>query len=212
MTLILGSASPRRKELLELLGIPFAVQAGHIDETPLAAESPAIYVDRMAIEKARHVQQLLDAPHDTWVLGADTTVVKDGQILGKPLDQADAHRMLRALSGAEHDVLTAVALCSPDGLVRHRQSATRVWFHPLSVDDIAAYWATGEPADKAGAYGIQGAGARFVQRIDGNYHAVMGLPIDLTAQLLQEAGFDLLSAGSPRNTHDNGSHKGQRLT
>lgn len=212
MTLILGSASPRRKELLELLGIPFSIRAGHIDEAPLAGEAPATYVDRMAIEKARHVQQVLDAPQATWVLGADTTVVHDGLILGKPLDQADATRMLRALSGTDHEVLTAVALCSPDGLVRHRQSATRVWFHPLSDEDITAYWATGEPADKAGSYGIQGAGARFVQRIEGNYHAVMGLPIDLTAQLLQEAGFDLLSTGSARNTQDNGSHKGQRLT
>lgn len=191
MELILASASPRRSELLKLLEIPFDTRAADIDESVLSDESPRVYVERMALEKARRVQQLLDAPTATWVLGADTTVVLEQRILGKPEDEADGLSMLRALSGVEHQVLTAVALCGPDGLVRQRCTTTQVRFHPLSERDIMAYWRTGEPADKAGAYGIQGRGARFVSHLEGSYHAVMGLPMDSVAQMLTEAGFEL---------------------
>ncbi len=191
MELILASASPRRSELLQLLDIPFKTRAADLDESVYSEESPRTYVERMALEKARRVQQALDAPAATWVLGSDTTVVLGERILGKPVDETDGLEMLRALSGTEHQVLTAVALCGPDGLVRQRCSVTRVRFHPLCERTIRAYWKTGEPADKAGAYGIQGRGARFVSHLEGSYHAVMGLPVDAVAQMLTEAGFEL---------------------
>ncbi|TGG95309.1 septum formation inhibitor Maf [Natronospirillum operosum] len=201
MKLILASASPRRQELLHLLTVPFAVVPVDIDETPEADEPAVAYVERLAIEKARAAQQQVGAPPATWVLGSDTTVVADADILGKPTDQADAARMLRRLSGRAHEVMTAVALCGPDGLVQHCRVDTRVWFRTLADQDIAAYWATGEPADKAGAYGIQGLGGRFVERLDGSYHAVMGLPLEQTGELLRRAGFDLWS-GAVRVSSD----------
>jgi len=191
MKLVLASGSPRRRELLATLGVPFEVSPIPIDETPAEGEVPADYVVRMAREKAlagfraAHTEQ-----RNCRVLGADTSVVVDDQILGKPTHAADAESMLKRLSGRQHQVLTAVALQAPEQ-VEVRLSVSKVTFHPLSDADIRAYWRTGEPADKAGAYGIQGLGARFVHRLEGNYHAVVGLPIDATADLLSRAGFVL---------------------
>lgn len=189
MRLVLASGSPRRRELLATLGVPFEVSPIPIDETPAEGEAPADYVVRMAREKALAGFTAVHAvQRDTRVLGADTSVVVDNQILGKPIHAADAESMLRRLSGRQHQVLTAVALQGPEQ-ADVRLSVSHVTFHPLSDADVKAYWRTGEPADKAGGYGIQGLGARFVQRLEGNYHAVVGLPIDETADLLKRAGF-----------------------
>ena len=178
--LVLASASPRRRELLDQLGVLHAVQVADVDESVVAGEPPAAYVERLARAKAGAV-----APRagGTPVLGADTTVVIDGEILGKPADAADAPAMLRRLACREHRVLTSVAVCR-DTRVLSSVSETRVWFRPLDEAHIARYVATGEPMDKAGAYGIQGFGAAFVARIDGSYSGVVGLPIAETCELL----------------------------
>lgn len=182
--LVLASASPRRRELLAQLGVHFTVRVSEVDERVLAGESPEAYVTRLARAKASAV-----AAQDATlpVLGADTTVVVEGRILGKPADAADALAMLRALSGREHRVLTAVALVH-DGRVEDALSATRVWFRARDDDMLARYVATGEPLDKAGAYGIQGLGAALVTRIDGSYTGVVGLPVAETVDLLRAAG------------------------
>lgn len=179
-----------------LLTVPFFVHSVAIDERPLVDERPTDYVLRMAQQKAHASQcemQGAENPKSCWVLGADTTVVADAHIMGKPQTEGEATAMLQRLSGRTHEVLTAVCLLAPDGQGEPELVRTAVTFRPLSARDIAAYWASGEPADKAGGYGIQGLGARFVTRIEGNYHAVMGLPLDVTAQLLTAAGFDLWS-------------------
>ncbi len=182
--LILASASPRRRELLSQIGVPFQARPAHIDETPRPDEVASDFVVRMALEKARAIQAQLDEPN-TWVLGADTDVVLDGQILGKPRDQADAHTTLRQLSGRSHEVLSAVALADPRGQIDWRLSRSRVWFRALKEEELSAYWASGEPADKAGSYAIQGLGAIFIERLEGSYSGVMGLPLFETAQLLE---------------------------
>lgn len=194
--LILASASPRRRELLAQVGVRHAVQVADIDESVLAGETPAAYVERLARAKAVAV-----APRagGLAVLGADTTVVVDDEILGKPVDAADAESMLRRLAGREHRVLTAVAVCRGDRL-SSCVSATRVWFRPLDDVRIARYVATGEPMDKAGAYGIQGLGAALVARIDGSYTGVVGLPLAETCELLEAFGVSFWQAaatGSP---------------
>jgi septum formation protein len=173
--IVLASGSPRRAEILTNAGIPFVREVpSNIDETPRAGEPPQDYVVRLAREKAEAVE----ATGDRVVLGADTTVVIDGQILGKPSSPDDAARMLRLLSGRSHEVITGICLRS--ARVRVTDAAiTRVWFAALSDSDIAAYAASGEPMDKAGAYGIQGLASKFVERIDGCYFNVMGLPIAL---------------------------------
>lgn len=180
--LILASRSPRRSELLTAAGISFEVLAADIDETPYPNEAPATYVERLAIEKARAVLRLRPASR---VLGADTTVTIDGAILGKPVDEADAARMLRLLSGRVHDVHTGVALVSGDG-VRSAVETTRVWFAAMTDEDISWYVATGEPVDRAGAYAIQGYASRFVTRIEGSYSNVVGLPVALVSSILKE--------------------------
>jgi len=152
----------------------------NIDETPLSGERPRDYVERLAREKAEAV----DAKTDQVVLGADTTVVIDGMILGKPSSPADAARMLRLLSGRSHDVITGICLRSSRGQIVDA-SITRVWFAALSEGEIEAYAASGEPMDKAGAYGIQGLASKFVERIDGCYFNVMGLPIALVFKHLR---------------------------
>lgn len=173
--LVLASASPRRRELLHHAGIPCLVRpAPGIDETPLPHERPEEYVQRLAEAKALAVE----AGPGELVLGADTTVVVDGRILGKPEDDADAARMLEALSGRRHEVMTGICLRSGALLVRD-WSVTQVWFGPLSAGDIATYVSTGEPRDKAGAYAIQGIASRFTDRIDGEYSNVVGLPVAL---------------------------------
>lgn len=181
MPLILASRSPRRSELLSAAGISFEVLAADIDETPLPNETPIAYVERLAIEKARAVLALRP---DAMVLGADTTVTIDGEIFAKPLDKADAIRMLRQLSGRAHDVHTGIAIASKDA-VRSAVDTTRVWFDPMTDEDIAWYVATGEPLDRAGAYAIQGFASRFVPRIEGSYSNVVGLPVALVSSILK---------------------------
>ena len=173
--LVLASASPRRRELLHHAGIPCVVRpAPGVDETPLPREKPEDYVQRLAEAKALAVE----AAADEIVLGADTTVVVDGRILAKPEDDADAARMLEALSGRRHEVMTGICLRWGGRLVRD-WSVTQVWFATLSPEDIAEYVRTGEPRDKAGAYAIQGIASRFVDRIDGEHSNVVGLPVAL---------------------------------
>jgi nucleoside triphosphate pyrophosphatase len=186
--LILASASPRRCELLAQIGISFAQQIVAIDETPLAGELPADYVRRLALEKARavHAAGRPDLP----VLGADTAVVVDGAILGKPADLDHACDMLRRLSGRAHEVFSAVALVAQREAVAVNHS--RVWFRDLDDSEIEVYWRSGEPRDKAGGYAIQGLAATFVQRLDGSYSGVMGLPLYETARLLQNFGIKVL--------------------
>lgn len=185
--LFLASASPRRRELLAQIGVPCVRQIASIDETPLPAEPAAAYVERLARGKARAGLAALAGRADAVVLGADTAVVLDGGILGKPADFAEARAMLRALSGRSHQVLTAVALASP-AREAARVVASEVSFRALGEAEIAAYWASGEPRDKAGGYGIQGLAAVFVRRIEGSYSAVVGLPLCETAELLGEFG------------------------
>jgi septum formation protein len=181
---VLGSASPRRRELLTLIGIPHEVLPADIDETEHAGEAPAAYVERLAREKAAAVARL--AP-DALVIGADTTVVIDGDILGKPSDDADAARMLKRLAGRSHTVYTAVAV-DHAGQVESEIEVVSVSVRPLSDGEIAAYIATREPMDKAGAYGIQGFGATIVERIDGDYFAVMGLSLVRLVRLMRRVG------------------------
>ena len=189
-TLVLASASPRRRELLNQIGMRFRQRVIEIDETARELESAEDYVRRVALEKARAVQRELG--HDeVLVLGADTAVVVDEILLGKPADCAHARQMLRLLSGRAHRVLSAVALVGEREAVR--VSASAVWFRALSDAEIDTYWHTGEAQDKAGAYAIQGLGAVFVERLEGSYSGVMGLPLYETAQLLKDFGIQVLA-------------------
>ncbi|HYM42764.1 MAG TPA: Maf family protein [Steroidobacteraceae bacterium] len=188
----LASGSPRRRELLAQIGVPHLVSAADIDEAVLAGERPADYVVRMACAKASTVHAR-GAPLP--VLAADTTVVVDGLICGKPLDRADAVGMLGRLSGRTHQVLTAVALASRAG-IDFRLSASDVRLRPMSAQECAAYWDTGEPHDKAGGYAIQGRGALFIEHLSGSYSGVMGLPLFETGELLAAAGVPCLPAGA----------------
>lgn len=185
--LYLASASPRRAELLTQIGVRFSRLAfPGINETPGAGEAPADYVWRMACEKALAGRAALDGVPQAAVLGADTSVVLGERILGKPADRDDARQMLQALSGTVHEVLSAVSVLTPDGQ-QTRLSTTRVWFRDLDSGEIEAYLATGEPFDKAGAYGIQGGGAVLVDALHGSYSGVVGLPLTETRQLLHWA-------------------------
>lgn len=187
--LILASASPRRRKLLTQAGFDFEVRPADIDESPLADEPAAAYVERLAIEKAQAVCSLYDiAAGPVTVLAADTAVVlPDGVILGKPANAADARRMLGLLSGRTHAVMTGLAAVSSagNGLVSAVE-ITQVTCHVLTDAEIAEYVATGEPLDKAGAYAIQGYAARWIPRIEGDYFNVVGLPIARTVGLLGE--------------------------
>ncbi len=194
--LILASASPRRRELLTQAGIPFEVHPAHIPEDLLPGEEPIAYVTRLAREKAQTVfAQLRKIPgahadgadmdvDGLAVLGADTTVTLDNQILGKPADAADAARMLRLLSGRSHRVVTGVALATAGG-IEVAAEVTGVRFLTLSDAEIEAYVATGEPMDKAGAYAIQGRASRWIPRIEGCYFNVVGLPLALVCAMLE---------------------------
>lgn len=193
--LILASASPRRRELLTQAGLSFEVHPAHIPEDPLPDEDPIAYVTRLAREKAEVVFKKLSGedgthggPNALAVLGADTTVTLDGQILGKPADAADAVRMLRLLSGRSHRVVTGVALATAHG-IEVAAEVTGVQFLTLSQEEIEAYVATGEPMDKAGAYAIQGTASRWISRIEGSYSNVVGLPVALVYRLLCESGW-----------------------
>jgi septum formation protein len=179
---ILASQSPRRRELLSLVGITHEVRPADIDERYLPGESPRSHAERLAREKAAKLHD-----RDAVVIAADTIVVVDGDVLGKPRDEAEAARMLRRLSGRGHRVITAVAV-SWRGRVESGVEEVDVVFHTLSDEDITAYIATGEPMDKAGAYGIQGFGATIVARVDGDYFAVMGLPLQRLVKLLGGLG------------------------
>ena len=182
-TLILASASPRRRELLESLDLDLVVRPAKIDETPNAGERPRDLVRRLAREKAEAAGR-----DGEWVLAADTIVVENGDVLGKPRDRDQAGEMLRRLQGRWHLVLTGVALKPPDGDTLHAVESTRVLFAELTPEQIAWYAATGEPDDKAGAYAVQGLGALFVSEIDGNYSNVVGLPLPTVRQLFEGAG------------------------
>lgn len=188
--LILASASPRRSALLTQLGIPHRVMPVDIDESALTAEGPAAYVQRLAAAKAECLWSQLSSSDRMPVLGADTSVAAGGRILGKPRDADDCTDMLRSLSGRTHQVLTAVALHWEHGR-EVRLSVSDVTFRRLDDAEIAAYWASGEPADKAGAYAIQGRAAAFIERITGSYSGIVGLPLFETAELLTRVGWSL---------------------
>ncbi len=210
--LVLASQSPRRRELLTQAGVRFEVHPAHIAEAPQAGEGPVAYVTRLAREKAEAVYRELAGESKAGVpargsgetdkdqlavLGADTTVTLDGQIFSKPADAADAVRMLRMLSGRSHRVITGVALATAAG-TEVAAEVTAVKFLTLSEEEIAAYVATGEPMDKAGAYAVQGGAARWIPRIDGCYFNVMGLPLALVCALLEgRAGRRGAGEGAP---------------
>ena len=181
---VLASQSPRRRQLLELAGIAHEVRPADVDESLVVGELPEHYVERLAREKAAVIAS---NENGALVIGADTTVVIDNIVLGKPLDVGDAERMLRMLSGRSHTVMTAVA-ASYDGQIVSGVELVDVTFRPLDDDEIRLYVSTGEPMDKAGAYGIQGYGATIVRRIDGDYFAVMGLSLMRLVTLLRELG------------------------
>ncbi|MCX2757420.1 Maf family protein [Vibrio sp. Sgm 22] len=207
--LVLASGSPRRKELLSQLGYEFSVLVTDVEECKHDQETAEEYVKRLSLDKALAALSLLkDNPSerqhvvpssdtvdlssniiaidsDTVVLGSDTVVVSKGQVLEKPIDLADSKRMLTQLANERHQVMTAVSVVSEEKQ-RTEIIITDVWFKPLSEKEIEQYWQTGEPCDKAGSYGIQGLGGRFVTRIEGSYYAVVGLPLFETDQLLQE--------------------------
>ena len=184
--IILASASPRRSELLRNAGIPFRVKPAHVPESPNPGEAPLAYTKRLARDKARAIQPQFP---ECFVLGADTIVVSDEHLLEKPQDAEDAVRMLRLLSDRTHQVLTGVCLIEPGGKVEDvRYETTNVTFSPMSDAEIRSYVATGEPMDKAGAYGIQGVASRWASKIEGCYFNIVGLPIPLVYRVLREHG------------------------
>ena len=195
MKLYLASGSPRRSELLQQAGYIFDVVLPNIEECQQENESANDYVLRLSYQKAKAGAELIvdsKAVHtcqftddDVIVLGSDTVVVLEDQVLEKPIDLQDSKRMLSALSGRKHQVLTAVTVLNKNK-IRSNVVITDVWFKTLTEEEIEKYWQTGEPCDKAGSYGIQGLGGRFVSRIEGSYYAVVGLPLFETDQLLQE--------------------------
>ena len=196
----LASRSPRRRELLKQVGVTFEIvllredakRGADVDETPLPNEKPEVYALRLACAKAelaaRYMGRRLLPGRP--VLAADTTVVCDGRIIGKPADREDAVRILESLSGRQHDVITAVALATPDR-VEQAVSLSKVWFRQIGEEEIRRYVATGEPLDKAGAYAIQGRAAVFTTRIEGSFSGIMGLPLAETADLLRKFGITL---------------------
>jgi septum formation protein len=190
----LASGSPRRRELLQQIGVPFRVLGTGVDETTRPGEAPPDYVARLAAAKAEAGWRGSGEPAGIPVLAADTAVVIDGDILGKPADREDGERMLRRLSGRTHEVLTSVALRAAQGL-EARISRSEVSFRRIAAGEARAYWDTGEPWDKAGAYAIQGRGAVFVAHLRGSYSGVMGLPLFETAELLEAAGVPARFAG-----------------
>ena len=191
MKVILASQSPRRLELLQQIGIQPEVCPAHIDETPLSDETPEDYVNRLARNKAEAVAEKRS---DSLVIGSDTSVVIDNKILGKPESRDHFFSMFKRLSGAKHQVMTAVAIT--DGqLTRSEVVITQVSFYPISEGEIERYWLSGEPQDKAGGYGIQGLGALFVKEIQGSYSAVVGLPIAETGKILEKFGFSTWTQG-----------------
>ena len=192
-TLHLASTSPRRREILANLGLDFDIVPVDVDESPQDGESPAAMVLRLAVAKAQAAE--IDA--GGIALGSDTAVVVDDHVLGKPHDEDDCLRMLELLSGRAHQVLTGVALCGPQGPAT-ALSETDVYFREIGRDEARAYWQSGEPCDKAGAYAIQGLGGAFVEHIEGSYSGVVGLPVFETIRLLRAAGIDVLAKQATR--------------
>ncbi len=189
----LASQSPRRRELLDQIQVRYRVLPTTVHEQVADGESAAAYVQRVALDKARAGWSAPDRPLDLPVLGADTEVIVDHLVLGKPSGRAHGLALLRRLSGRSHDVLSAVAIVQGER-EQVALSRSKVWFRVLSDAEMEAYWDTGEPAGKAGAYAIQGRGAAFVQRLDGSYSAVMGLPLYETSELLSSFGVNVLAA------------------
>jgi len=198
-TIYLASRSPRRQELLQQVGVHYELLPVTVDETPAAGEEAADYAQRLALAKAEAGWSSLAGKNPLPVLGADTVVVANATIMGKPRDRQQAIEMLQVLSGATHTVLTAVALVTEDRLVRLNTS--HVTFRTLSLSECEAYWESGEPLDKAGAYAIQGLGAAFITRLEGSYSGVMGLPLFETVDMLETFG----ARGVP------GTYKGQHM-
>jgi len=190
LRIVLASGSPRRFELLRQIGVNFEVEPSNVDEVRLEAEHPVTLAERLALAKARDVA----ARHsDALVVGADTIVVLGERVLGKPRDKADACEMLRDLSGRQHVVITGVALVhAPSGRERVEYEQSAVWIRPLTPDQIARYVATGEPMDKAGAYAVQGLASALVERLEGCYFNVMGLPIARLVRMLEGFGVEVL--------------------
>ncbi|NIA24953.1 MAG: septum formation inhibitor Maf [Gammaproteobacteria bacterium] len=185
-TLVLASGSPRRHELLTMAGVRHMVDVPEIDETALAGESADAYTARLARAKAAAVA----ARHPGfWTLGADTVVVVDGRIVGKPGDAAEAEMMLEAMAGRRHEVITAVALVR-GSVVEERSSTTSVWMRPFDREIIRSYVATGEPMDKAGAYAAQGVGTILIDHIDGDFFTIMGLPLNAVMEMLRSVEFE----------------------
>lgn len=200
-SIYLASRSPRRRELLKQIGVVFEIfllredrsRGADVDETPLPHEDPMTYCQRIACTKAELAAHYLGRRSlpSRPVLAADTTVVCDGRIMGKPGDRDEAHEMLRRLSGRTHDVITSVAVALHDRL-EQSLSLSKVWFRELSEDEVKRYVATGESLDKAGGYAIQGRAAVFATRIEGSYSGIMGLPLAETAELLRRFGVDVV--------------------
>jgi len=190
--LVLASQSPRRSEILKQAGLAFTVRVANVDESPLPGEAPEDYVQRLAEWKAMAVP----ADHTDTVLGADTTVVVDDEMLAKPVDADDAGRMLSLLSGRRHEVMTGICLKRGHAVTRDC-AVTHVWFAPMTETEIADYVASGEPMDKAGAYAIQGLASKYIERIDGCYFNVVGLPVSLVYRHLREAESRLTAEKPP---------------
>ncbi len=188
MELVLASGSPRRRELMQSVGWPARVMVPDVNESRVPGEAPEAYVVRLAETKARAIRPRVDPA--TVILAADTSVVLDGEVLGKPQDEAAARGMLACLQGREHSVLTGVCVLR-NAQVLTAVERTRVWFSAMSVEEIAAYVARGEALDKAGAYGIQGAAAPYIPRIEGCYFNVVGLPLATVRRLLQLVAYPL---------------------
>jgi len=191
-SIYLASLSPRRRELLKQIGVDHEVIKVDVDETPIPGEAPAEYVIRLALAKARAGCEARPEHARLPVLAADTAVVVDNEIMGKPTDRDDALDMMARLSGRSHKVLTGVALIA--AREESRLSVSHVTFREVSPTEALAYWNSGEPADKAGGYAIQGLGALFVSRLEGSFSGVMGLPLFETAELLRGAGIERLEA------------------
>ncbi|GBE22402.1 septum formation protein Maf [bacterium BMS3Bbin01] len=183
--LVLASGSPRRHELLTMAGVLHIVDVPEIDETALRGEAPDAYVARLARAKARAVAS---RHPERWTLGADTVVVVDGRIVGKPRDTVEAESMLEMLAGRRHEVITAVALVR-GARIEERSSTTAVWMRPFDRETVRSYVATGEPMDKAGAYAAQGVGAILIDHMDGDFFTVMGLPLTTVIEMLRSVGF-----------------------
>ncbi|WP_223068263.1 Maf family protein [Paenibacillus caui] len=192
-SIILASSSPRRQELVAVLGIPFTVMPSHADETVPQDWNPEKMVTELALRKAQQVYDSLGTKPEAIIVGSDTVVVKDEQILGKPRDEEEAASMISSLQGRDHEVYTGVACIDAEtGRTIVRSRATKVTMKPLSRNEVMAYVRSGEGLDKAGAYGIQGLGASLVTRIEGDYFNVVGLPLSLLADMLGELGLQVL--------------------